>query len=87
MREGTGSDPVGDVLRGLFRALEGPDPSGWSVGTCAAVLEALEDAVRPHQAEWLQVYPAGRTQRCQLDGAVWPCPTYRQVQDTLEGLL
>ena len=76
-------DPVGEVLRGLSEALNVTPEHGWSRGTQSAVLEALEDAVRPHQrydAPWGVAF-------CQLDQLRWPCPTYRQVQDTLEGLL
>lgn len=77
------TDPVGEVLRGLSEVLNDTLEYGWSKGICAAVLEALEDAVRPHQrydAPWGVAF-------CQLDQLRWPCPTYRQVQDTLEGLL
>lgn len=78
---------MGDVLRGLSEALSVTPEYGWSRSIQSAVLEALEDAVRVHQPERLAVYPVGVTERCSLDGALWPCPTYRRVQDTLEGLL
>lgn len=84
---GQNEDPVGEALRGLFKAL-GDSPTGsWSSGQCAAVLEALEDAVRPHRHYTDPDDAEGEPGWCALDGNAWPCPTYRQVQDTLEGLL
>jgi hypothetical protein len=74
-------DPVGEVLRRLFEANSGENPRHWTTGECSAVLEALEDAVRPHQPF------GGLDGACYIDGAQWPCPTYQQVRDTLEGLL
>lgn len=74
-------DPVGEALRGLSQVLKDSPTGQWSPGQCSAVLEALEDAVRPHQLD------DGWARLCSLDGQPWPCLTYRQVQDTLEGLL
>jgi hypothetical protein len=84
--EMTGStDPVGEALRGLSAVLSVTPEHGWSRGIQAAVLEALEDAVRPHQPHPDTLRPDRLI--CLLDERPWPCPTYRQVQDTLEGLL
>jgi hypothetical protein len=77
------ADPVGEALRGLFKALADSPTHQWSPGQCAAVLEALEDAVRPHRRVQLQSGAAA----CDFDSHTWPCLTYRQAQDTLEGLL
>lgn len=75
------ADVVAETLRKLSTALTESGSLGWTLGDCAAVLEALESAVRPHRPVQERHYDGWV---CALDKETWPCPLIQVVRDDLQ---